>query len=545
MSRSPIITVAFFVSGCCYFTAAAAQDRPESPPGSNHQLVGWQDNPGRRGSLNILMNCAFTVLSCTWSIQHLNLPDPKDCFCRKLLRKSKWMLLTILLPELILAHAVLEFIMAVNSTKDMGGVDGVFVHYPWWLFKRQTQTKRDNDFEWTLTHSYYANMGGFHPCKSISECQTIHPLTTGQLAKLWTNINPPKISENEIKEKGDADFFAKGVAVMQISSLVLSIIVRATQHLAFSQLELLTLAFAVCGVLTYAFCWYKPRGIQTATIVYFSDSQPVNELTSSLNPAYDRVWTILTNDAKQMKDLRIPNDNIPKRGDNTHEILFLLAGVSVMFGGLHFIAWDFEFPTQIEKIYWRVAAAVTVTLPPLTLLAIPLSQIVVRWDDPHDFMATLMYALREYSYAASDNELARHFYGEVEKIYNSAEETKEYGDIFNSVEAKALGRQLLKFVERERASLKFPKQFSHQFNLLLDIMDEKIELKSLRESGKTDLFPKKVLLPRSINLSILYATGILYCLARLSIIALALSSFRAMPDSVYWTTWAKVLPNVQ
>jgi hypothetical protein len=41
------------------------------------------------------------------------------------------------------------------------------------------------------------------------------------------------------------------------------------------------------------------------------------------------------------------------------------------------------------------------------------------------------------------------------------------------------------------------------------------------------------------------ALGSLYCISRLLLIILSFTSFRAMPDSVYDTTWAKNIPSVQ
>jgi hypothetical protein len=37
------------------------------------------------------------------------------------------------------------------------------------------------------------------------------------------------------------------------------------------------------------------------------------------------------------------------------EILGLLLG-SVIFGGIHLAAWNFDFPTGIEQLLWRVAS---------------------------------------------------------------------------------------------------------------------------------------------------------------------------------------------
>ncbi|PYI05140.1 hypothetical protein BO78DRAFT_398443 [Aspergillus sclerotiicarbonarius CBS 121057] len=37
---------------------------------------------------------------------------------------------------------------------------------------------------------------------------------------------------------------------------------------------------------------------------------------------------------------------------------------SILFGGLHLIAWHFDFPTRVEQILWRVAALICVSIGP-------------------------------------------------------------------------------------------------------------------------------------------------------------------------------------
>jgi hypothetical protein len=213
--------------------------------------------------------------------------------------------------QLLLARAIVEFIMAVNSMENMSGLEGVSVqsnHWIWalpWLRRKkrrwcdkknasdsQKQRPKEHNEEgrsdseeikWTLSHSYFANMGGFRrfvkwdefdqegknriktdflPEKSKDEnIVELCPLTAAQFASVWGYIKQFRLSEEEIKDKSKADFFTKTIALVQISSLFFSVITREIQDLAFSQLELVTLAFAVCAVLTYLFRWYKPQGI--------------------------------------------------------------------------------------------------------------------------------------------------------------------------------------------------------------------------------------------------------------------------------------------
>lgn len=86
------------------------------------------------------------------------------------------------------------------------------------------------------------------------------PLTGIQLAAylLWFSL--PSITEAKIRDRSKTDGLAKARSMLQILPLVLSLIVHHTQALPCSQLEVLALGFAVCGIVTYAVYWCKPKG---------------------------------------------------------------------------------------------------------------------------------------------------------------------------------------------------------------------------------------------------------------------------------------------
>lgn len=116
-------------------------------------------SPNVRGTLDILWGCLFTVLACTWTIQHLNIPEQRKgelekgsqhgFWCsfkwglRNFWTSLKWMLTTIFAPEYILGKAVGDFVVARR------------------LKERMKDLASDDEVEWSLTHGFFANMGGF------------------------------------------------------------------------------------------------------------------------------------------------------------------------------------------------------------------------------------------------------------------------------------------------------------------------------------------------------------------------------------------------
>jgi hypothetical protein len=40
--------------------------------------TNFVSSPNTRGTLDILWSCVFTIIACTWTIQHLNIPEQRD-----------------------------------------------------------------------------------------------------------------------------------------------------------------------------------------------------------------------------------------------------------------------------------------------------------------------------------------------------------------------------------------------------------------------------------------------------------------------------------
>ncbi|KAJ5833817.1 hypothetical protein N7474_002128 [Penicillium riverlandense] len=581
--------VLLFLISTAYGPVLAASENPE-----NVHAVGWQSSPGRRGTWNIVSSCATTIFACTWSIQHLNVPGPppysvaalmvsNNGRVRRLLRSCKWMAITILFPEFIMVHAFFELIMAVQATEMIKDrTDNQVAKYPWLIrmfvlsrgARKGQQEMDDQNIEaqhvgqdgpiWTLTHSYFANMGGLF----YEENENSFPLTASQYAEESTCYSLPEIREEDIMDKGKHDLFAKGLAVLQIAQLVLSLIVRATRNLRFTQLETLTFGLAVCGLCTYALYLYKPQKVDVPITVKKHKDFPH---AVSFKKTYDSFWKMVSNleGYTSPNVYRIRNDNFPLGTSQTARTAIpILAVLSAAFGCLHIIAWNFEFPTVVEKLLWRIATVVSITIPVVGLITIPLAQIPIQAGDPREFMRKLLEILREMSWDRSDNAQLLQATRELEEIYNnpdteSGKAQKLYSDIFAS--CAYIWDDIINLL---RAGIIKNGQFDHSasdrtlpsdgarhfFNHPDEFWDHFMQLcirqlglgpKRLIDNARTNIFPQKSLLPNAVNLLVLYTTSLVYCLSRLTIMGLALSSLRSMPDEVYLTTWTTNIPAVQ
>lgn len=208
--------VKFDCSSPCYSVSLAQASRPEnmavfSTYSSNCTLppngASFVDSSDLRGTLDIIWSCASILLICTWSIMHQNLPvqstpcNKKQAFTRELQRsltKIQWMLFNLLAPEMLISQAISDR-LSVKVHREM---------FQWW-------SERDG-VEWTSTHSYFANMGGFVISFNGSQKGTTQPRDVEENAFPLerSTSTPPKLglgSANPSVETSDANLSEKEV----------------------------------------------------------------------------------------------------------------------------------------------------------------------------------------------------------------------------------------------------------------------------------------------------------------------------------------------
>ncbi|CAI7588200.1 unnamed protein product [Penicillium glandicola] len=372
-------------------------------------------------------------------------------------------------------------------------------------------------------------MGGLSFEHTDEQGYTQFPLTALQYARELDLYSSPEICEDDIKDKVKQDYFAKGIAMLQISWLILSLIARKAQGLPFSQLETLTLGLAVYGV-----------GVPIK--VAKQEASPVPQFSRT----YDSFWDVLSNSRENPSFQpvhRIRNDNIPPaESDKWNSTIIVLATLSAAFGSIHIIAWDFEFPTEVEKLLWRIATVMSIIVPGLGLITILLAQFTARDGDPREFMRNCFHLLREFSWFYHDSGAASKAMTTLENIYNNSSPEGDnaqclYKDILTADTGHSLWPEMLKFIKKETPfeksnPIQLPEEFISQFSFLVKLMDEEGP-KSLIDCAKTNAFPRRMLVPKGVNLSILYATNLIYIASRLMIMALALASLRYARRGVY------------
>lgn len=407
------LTVIVFVR----LAGGEAQNSTAPALGGRVMKNGWQNGPNQRGTITIIWSCLSTILACTWTILHLNVPGHEDSLLIRIRRKAKWMLITILFPEFIFSKAICELQMAVDdlySMKQMGNTVCWDVEFSWKLKilhgmlhlirkpfmpgetaysefisiapasrcapKVKTVTHpsvqafdsgllQGKRRTWTLTHSYFANMGGFERYKDLE----IMPLTANALVHccIGKDHDPlPTLSlqKEDIEDKSKADGFVKAVAVAQISWLVLSVIVRAQKRMPISQVEICTVAFAVLAVLTYLANLSKPKDIGTPVRFRVSlDTYNCEASKFTGTPIFHRRMLAPSENFNPVGVSRIKNDFVRLEG-YIPPMAMNMSIATIIFGGLHCLAWYFHFPTDAELGIWMGTAVASATIPTVALM---------------------------------------------------------------------------------------------------------------------------------------------------------------------------------
>jgi hypothetical protein len=307
---------------------------------------------------------------------HLNVPAPKDGFWTIFWRKARWLLLGILAPEVPMMFACGQWSSAKRSVKQMHDLGF-------------------SESQWTLSHAFFADMGGI--VLKLRDEEPF-PITAKQLAWLVQHKHTelPRISEREIKDKSKADICTKMLAVVQTTWFMIQMIGRGAEHLPIVPIELASAALALTSLTTLRFWHAKPLDAQQPYMITISTSVaglrevpgvpdakipevtevelssiststprqavvlPLNEVEP--NAYISRKWCrfilrwIVQMDLQRFRLDRIPNDRDPQiLGFKQHATLGV---ATAAFASLHFIDWHFAFSTYVELVLWRVSCCV-------------------------------------------------------------------------------------------------------------------------------------------------------------------------------------------
>ncbi|KAJ7209256.1 hypothetical protein GGX14DRAFT_521400, partial [Mycena pura] len=310
-----------------------------------------------RSTFVIVRGCLTTIFACTWVSVHPNVPppdpNPPDSFwpnlkgriivaTRSLRRRLKLMLVAVIAPELMVGFAARQYMAA-------------------WEF-----SKGASQFSISRTHGHCVSMGGFVTGTGG------HPIVTKK--QVHEHISEiAKVRENTIKDKSKGDALSKGVALLQELWFVSQYLARVAQHLPVTELEVVTLAFAVVNVFIWVLWWGKPLDVQDPITIGSGDGvskvQPqvldqCARFAGLFGAPYKDYDPLLSNSVPSFWSIS-DSDDINGKYTNCPFVVELLIGT--ILGAIHCAAWNASFPSSDEKWMWRFCAVLVTVIPQLVL----------------------------------------------------------------------------------------------------------------------------------------------------------------------------------
>ena len=213
------------------------------------------------------------------------------------------------------------------------------------------------------------------------------------------------IPEEYILDRAASSGMSKALLIVQVAWFCTSCASRIFEGLPLSLLEVSTAAHAFCTLLTYFVWWSKPINVAAPTILREREAQEVCALLKCSDGEYD--------EALEMAQKRAAGDSSTQTGLRTSAKLVLAAGAlqhllptperppgalrfndrehslvpgafrnksltkgipeltlaisPILYGLVHFLAWNEHFPTPLESLLWRLFSGMVTCSGPVAV----------------------------------------------------------------------------------------------------------------------------------------------------------------------------------
>ncbi|KAF8969303.1 hypothetical protein BDZ97DRAFT_1915272 [Flammula alnicola] len=417
----------------CIRTLHGVPVSPSTTPAIEYTTLALRDTAGclhSRTGWDISWSCIITIFACTWSAVHPNIPGPRDsgwtCFKRRVVT----MFYAMVAPELMAFWAMRQYSGARKIMRDynehiakatpptLSTFESMRQGVREW-FKGPLVVKQGPEAErpWTITHGFFVQMGGFLLCKGGRPIRTVNYKDLEKLIKTGA-IEIPMINELDIQDRSKGDFISKGIVVLQTTWFIIQCATRWAEKLPLTELEVVTLAFAVLNGIIYGVWWYKPQNVGVAVCIEEKkvgtegDADAVGSETEAMIPkvgwlrrqlkqgfedvgAGDSLicwlpylWVVmplrLVESVLRPLDKMTSNDKMPygalrvpmfyaemfDNGRVRRVVVTASLAIAILFGSMHLIAWSFAFPSRTEQLLWRISTLVIIAEPALFALAV-------------------------------------------------------------------------------------------------------------------------------------------------------------------------------
>ncbi|KAG2054367.1 hypothetical protein BDR06DRAFT_414620 [Suillus hirtellus] len=406
-----------------------------------------------RSLWDIILSCGLTLFACTWTAVHPNIPGMDEGKIAITSRRLFIMVIALIAPELMITWATRQFLSARDAAKDFrdngliiivqrdathgadrvipGSTSTVFLNGHVTLreaaedineaFSAQGAATHSNDQDisespamlasdvseagrssgasgryvelkqWTITHGFFAWMGGFMlyvdgmPRATLTPDELLEFVCRG-------SVDMPVITEAEIEDRSKGDGLSKCIAILQLVWFVTQLVARYMQNLPITLLEIDTLAVAALTCISYALWWKKPKDVRypyivhlkaTATpldllnyesFIHISGSYYTRIMRHIFHPIICLVGLAARPSSHSARYRRAPSlggykrykidfdPNLPTRYRVGKIILLIGCFSGMLFGGIHCLGWNYFF-TATQSTLWRATSLLVICTP--------------------------------------------------------------------------------------------------------------------------------------------------------------------------------------
>ncbi|OTA87946.1 hypothetical protein M434DRAFT_35086 [Hypoxylon sp. CO27-5] len=254
------------------------------------------------------------------------------------------------------------------------------------LFKRDKHLC--NGTKWTYRHAFFVDMGGIF-LTSIDFPDGL-PITGEQLHYLvkYGHVDFPDMDAMAIDERNTTDTLSRLITVWQVFWFAVTELQRVKLGLPMTTLELTSLSFVLVMIAT-SVCWFRKPSISYPRMIPTKDGKSMDDirvaakqLSLKTHPDLDETWyrtpvdfisghrwRIEAHWAYYTSVLHIFHLNVVSRTITSRpwnrfpsdmwlppDMIFVPFGIVVLllFSSSFLVAWNFFFPTYIEKLLWRI-----------------------------------------------------------------------------------------------------------------------------------------------------------------------------------------------
>lgn len=241
------------------------------PPSDNR--VAYIAGPDTRGTTSLIWSCISTIFTCVYISIHVDVPNPSRLEILKerlvgqgvhpqflinaiftiwkwatkpICRRVLWMSFNIYAPELVVLVALLERISATYGRRVM------------------KELKVEG---WTMTHAFFADMGGFeveYEGKAVvvpTNLELSYWLRSDEASRQQLDAAYLKTLKEEIEDHSKRNALLKAYTCLQAVWVVVETVFRKIENRPVSELEVATCAYVFCTLFIYCFWWSKPYDV--------------------------------------------------------------------------------------------------------------------------------------------------------------------------------------------------------------------------------------------------------------------------------------------